>query len=457
MPDVAAASSARRPSVPPGAGGVSSRAATVLCVVVASHAVIFLDKALLGLTAQPLMRDLDLSKAQFGALAGASYLLFGVACLLGGLAADRFSPRWILLGCGLMWALGQLPAVFAVSGGMLYASRVIVGAAEGPAQPLSHVAAYAWFPNERRGLPAALITCGTSVGKLALVPVLTLVIVQFGWRAAFVTVGALSLAWSAAWLALGRTGPYGEVARQPRRGAAGRRESWGVWRRLLVNGTFLGTLAAFFAQGALVAVVFTWLPSYFRDVLGFSAPAAGVLFTLPSALAIVFLLSVGPLTDRMLRRGVSSRMARGVFGGGCLTCAGLTLATLHWVRTPLLAVVIVMVGYGLSTTVQAVAHPAVAEIAPPERRAGALAALAAVGSAAGVLSPALTGRVLDAAGSPGQGYADAFLLVGLVVAAGGLCLAIFVDPGRDAALPVRERAARPWAGRPFDLPEGPVR
>jgi hypothetical protein len=45
-----------------------------------------------------------------------------------------------------------------------------VDAAEGPAQPLSHVVAYSWFPNHRRGLPAALITCGASIGKIALAP-----------------------------------------------------------------------------------------------------------------------------------------------------------------------------------------------------------------------------------------------------------------------------------------------
>ncbi|MEU5105144.1 MFS transporter [Streptomyces sp. NPDC021354] len=407
----------------------------------ASSAVIFLDKALLGLAAKPLMADLHLSKAEFGSLGSAAYLLFGVTCLIAGFLSERISPRWILLVCGLLWAAGQVPALFAVSGAAIYASRVMVGAAEGPAQPLAHMAAYSWFPNERRGLPAALITCGAAIGKLALAPVLTLVILHFGWRAGFLSVGLLALTWSVVWFFTGRLGPYADKA------ATGRahektsdpqeEEKRAVrdsvpWRRILLNGTFLGALAAYFTQGALAAVVFTWLPSYFEDGLGFSAATSGSLFGLPSAMAIVALLSVGPITDRLLRRGFSSRFVRGVFGGSCLVAAGLILTLLHWVTSPVVAVALLMLGYGLSTTVQAVANPAVAEIAPAARRGGALGVLTALGTSAGIISPMFTGWLLDRSATEQQGYTDAFLVFGVLVAFGGLCFALLVNPERDA-------------------------
>ncbi|MEV6157405.1 MFS transporter [Nonomuraea sp. NPDC052129] len=402
------------------------RAWTVLGIVVASHAVVFLDKALLGLTAQPLMRELGLSKAEFGSISGASYLLFGVTCLIAGYVADRFSVRWVLLACGVMWALGQIPAIFAVSGAMLYLSRVAVGAAEGPAQPLSHVAAYSWFPNERRGLPAALITCGTSIGKFALVPLVALIIAQFGWHAAFVTVGLLALVWSGLWLVWGRLGPYGDTST-----TAGGSEPAVSWWRIVLSGTFIGSFAAVFTQGALAAVIFTWLPSYFHEGLGFSITTAGTLFTVPSAMAIVSLLCVGPITDRLLRKGVPSRLARGVFGGCCLIASGLMLMLLYWVSSPVLAIVVLTLGYGLSTTVNVIANPSLAEITPVAKRARALSALVALGSLAGVTSPIFTGWLLDIADTQQRGYAEVFLVFGALVALGGLCFAVLVHPERD--------------------------
>jgi MFS family permease len=408
---------------------VGARAWGVLAVVVGCTVVVFLDKALLGLVAHPVIRELHLSTVEFGGISGASYLLFGVTCLVVGFLADRISPRWVLLACGLVWALGQLPAMFAASGAMLYASRLAVGAAEGPAQPLSHVVAYTWFPNDRRGLPAALITCGASIGKIALAPVLAVLVAAYGWRSGFVAVGVLALVWSVLWLLVGRLGPY-----IPAAGPAAHRPAARVpWRRLLLSRSFLGSLVAYFCQGALAAVIFTWLPSYFEDGLGFSAAAAGSLLALPSAMAMVALLVVGATSDRMLRAGRRSRLARGVFGGACLVVGGLALCTLPWLHSAVPAILALMVGYGLSTTVQATTNPVVAEISPAGQRSGTLGVLSALGTSAGVLSPAVAGALLAHPATPRQGYSTVFWLFGGLLVLGGLCFALLVDPERDAA------------------------
>lgn len=427
----------------PARAGAGRRAWGVLAVVVGCTVVVFLDKALLGLVAHPLIRELHLSTVEFGGISGASYLLFGITCLVVGFLADRVSPRWVLLVCGLMWALGQLPAMFAVSGAMLYASRLAVGAAEGPAQPLSHVVAYSWFPNDRRGLPAALITCGASIGKIALAPVLALVIVAYGWRSGFVAVGLLALVWSLLWLATGRLGPYAARDVPTGRGTEPVTEDRPMvadprvpWRALLLNRTFVGSLIAYFMQGALAAVIFTWLPSYFQDGLGFSPAESGALLALPSAMAMVALLAVGGFSDRLLRRGVRSRLARGVLGGACLVVGGLVLCTLPWLHQAVPAIIALMIGYGLSTTVQATTNPVVAEICPAGQRCGILGVLTALGTSAGVLSPVVAGKLLAHPATPAQGYTTAFLLFGGLLAVGGLCLALLVDPARDTQVAV---------------------
>ncbi|MGI5232614.1 hypothetical protein [Actinoallomurus sp. CA-142502] len=69
------------------------RAWVVTALVVASAVVVYLDKVLLGLVATPMSRELHLAAADFGALASASYALFGVTCLIVGFTAQRVSPR----------------------------------------------------------------------------------------------------------------------------------------------------------------------------------------------------------------------------------------------------------------------------------------------------------------------------------------------------------------------------
>lgn len=115
--------------------------------------VVFLDKAMLGIIARPVMAELGISATTFGAISSASYVLNVVTCLAVGFGASKVSPRWTLLACGLLWALGQAPAALAGGATLLVISRLAVGAAEGPAVPLPYAAAYSWFPADRRGVP----------------------------------------------------------------------------------------------------------------------------------------------------------------------------------------------------------------------------------------------------------------------------------------------------------------
>jgi predicted MFS family arabinose efflux permease len=406
----------------------SARAWTVTAAVVGAVVVVFLDKALLGIVANPVRDELGLSSTAFGALGSASHVLQLIACLGLGMLGNRVSPRLLLLVSGVLWAVGQAPAVLATTAVALVASRLVVGAAEGPVVPLLHTVAYSWFPNERRGLPASLITAGSAVAKVALLPVLTVVVVAFGWRSGFLAVGALALVWTVIWYAVGRMGPFAARSTAVDAPAPTR------WTHLLRSRTFVVAAAAYFAQGALAAVVFTWLPSYFENGLGFTATESGLLYALPSAMGIVALLGMGTLGDRMLRRGAGSRTVRGIVGGLVLAVSGALLCVLPWVSSTVVAIAVLVVGYGFSVTVNTVTLPMIAEIAPAAKRAGALAVLIAAGSGAGIVSPLLTGMILDSTSSPAAGYTTAFLVCGGLLVITGLLFAAVADPERDAVV-----------------------
>ncbi|SCF67287.1 Major Facilitator Superfamily protein, partial [Streptomyces sp. Ncost-T6T-2b] len=138
----------------------SVRAWTVTALLVVFMMINFADKSVLGLAADEIRADLGLSATQFGLANSAFFLLFSVAAVVVGMAADRVSPKVLILVMALLWSVAQVPA--AIGGGLavLVASRVFLGAAEGPAFPVAQQAALSWFPNEKRNLPGALITIG---------------------------------------------------------------------------------------------------------------------------------------------------------------------------------------------------------------------------------------------------------------------------------------------------------
>ncbi|MFD6174823.1 MFS transporter [Streptomyces coeruleorubidus] len=403
----------------------------------------YLDKAILGLVAQPAMADLGLSAAEFGSISSAAGLLGPAAALLYSFVADRLPIKATLFTLVVVWSLLQLPIFFAASGGLLLATRFALGAAEGPTGPVSHAAAYSWWPNERRGFPTALLTTGASLGKLLFAPLLALVIAAWNWEAGFLAVALLGFAWAPAWLFLGREGPYGQAGTTT--GTVTQTAPRAPVGTILLTGTFVGYVAAFTASSMLVVVVLTWLPSYFQEALGFSAVTAGSLFGVPSISAMVFLYLYGGWSDRRLRKGATSRIVRGMWGGVLLALGGVFLTALPLVSGVVLPMALLMMGYGLAMTVNAVASPALAQIVPPGQRTSVLSIGVAVAGFLAAAGPWITGVVLDAARSAdslAEGYTNVFMLMGGIAIAGGALFALLVNPERDGAKVEAARVAR---------------
>ncbi|RFC77659.1 MFS transporter [Streptomyces sp. AcE210] len=417
----------QHPTRTTGATGSSRRAWTVTALLVVFMMVNFADKSVLGLAADEIRADLHLSATQFGLANGAFFLLFSVAAVVVGLAADRMSPKLLLLLMAVLWSVAQVPA--AIGGGLavLVASRVFLGAAEGPAFPVAQHATLAWFPDRRRNLPGALITLGVTLGVIVSAPGLSWVIQHHGWRSALWVLAGAGLVWAVAWAVLGADGRHGVV---PAAGARPRETRSPVpYRRIFASRTWIGATLAYFTSYWAVALMLVWLPSYLRNALGYSAHAAGTLVVAPWTIGAVVLLAQAGITGRLMRRGAGSRRARGWVGGwllalGAACCLALPLVDGSGAKTVLIAL-----GFGLGGSYATIAATTVAELAPPSRNGGALGTMNAVVTAAGLGAPAVVGALVDAQGT--SGYQNSVLLSGLLLAVGAAASFLLVDPARD--------------------------
>src|SRR5580698_4921021 len=90
----------------------------------------FADKAVLGLAAVPIMRELGLDHTQFGLIGTSFFAFFSLSAVLVGFLANRVPTRWVLFGMALSWALVQLPMVLPVGLAGLAANRLLLGLGE---------------------------------------------------------------------------------------------------------------------------------------------------------------------------------------------------------------------------------------------------------------------------------------------------------------------------------------
>ncbi|MGV9669953.1 MFS transporter [Gordonia sp. NPDC003504] len=419
-----------------GGFGESRRTAWGLTgLLVALYVVNYADKAVLGIIAQPLADEIGLSSAQIGLVGSLFFLTFTIGGFFAGLLNRWLTLKWALILLALCWGVAMLPLVAVASFGVLIVSRLLLGLAEGPSSALLHTAAYSWHPPARRGVPSALLAGAASIAKIAIAPVLAVVTVSLGWRAALICLSVAGVVWCVVWLGTWREGPYtkgGVKKASDDTGATEVAEEPTVpWRRIVTSRTFVFGALLVMSVYALVTVVLTWLPSYFEVGLGYSRVQAGSMFALPSIVGLILMLVSTSVGDRMLAAGSSSRKVRVIVPAAGVLFCGAMLALLPSIGTPIVAVMVVSVGYGFAAIVFPLLNSAISEICPPRQMAGTLGAFLAVMAIGGLIAPYATGLIVDAASSKAAGYATAFQILGLVAAVTAVLALIFVDPDRD--------------------------
>ncbi|MDD2056655.1 MFS transporter [Pseudomonas sp. GD03860] len=388
--------------------------AWVITILLAVFMVInFMDKAILGIVAGPLMADLGLSPAEFGMIASSFFLLFSLSAIGFGFVAERVSSKKLLLVCAGIWGVAQFPLAFVASVPLLYFSRILLGMGEGPAYPLALHACYKWFPNDKRNLPSAVIFQGVTAGLLISGPLLTFVVVKWSWHAAFMVLGVASLVWMALWTYFGAEGKVTEQGAVQADGDAPRLPYW----ELITDRTFLANMLMYWTSYWIFSVMFTWVPSYMGKVMHYDPTDAGWMFMVFTAFNIPIVLCGSWVSQRLLKSGLASKYARGWLTSLLVLIGGaLILLAVFAVHNPLLKVILLAIGCNLPQITFVLSSAIVAEIMPAGQRSSMMSINSALATTGGLVAPALMGAFIQGSNTPALGYDKGF------VVAGALCI-----------------------------------
>ncbi|GAA1109518.1 MFS transporter [Nocardiopsis composta] len=428
----------------------SPRAWFIVGMLVILMALNYADKLAFGLAANPIIEEFGLTATQYGFANSIFYVPFFIATLVVGFYANRTTTTWLLGVIAVLWGVAQISMVFAAGLGMILFSRLLLGGSEGPTYGLVNHAAFKWLREADRSLASSLLSAGGSLGVMIGAPVLTWLIVEHGWRAAFIASGVASIAWCAVWMFVGKEGPLtgagegkgaqGKAAEQggaeldgaagPEPAAAPAAEP-GFWQ-IVRTPTFIAVSLAAFAANWGISVKLAFMPLYVQNVLGLTEHQTSV-YLMVSQLFTMLCVYVGLafLIKALMGRGVSSRAARGVLGGVCLLVAGVSL--FGFVLLPLVPL---KLGVSILGALGLIAFPVgstvIGQIAPTGKRAGVLGAYAAVYGVAGVIGPLVTGLFADAGATQAAGLDSGLLFWGGLTLVCGVVAVAFTRPELDA-------------------------
>ena len=402
----------------------------------------FADKAVLGLAAVPIIKEMHLSPTQYGLVSGSLFWLFALSSVFVTAWSDRIGTKKVLALLATSWAIVQVATVFVFSFPALLLTRVVLGAGEGPSYGTSVSAATSWLPGDRRAFGLAIVTFGSSVGPVIFAPLLTFLIVVVGWRSAFALLGGIGFLWVIIWLLVGRE--HQEARRMPVHET--RLENSGTrWSQLIPvmfsRTVFISTLAAFVSYWA-IALYLSWNPVYLVTVrhLRLSDPLYLAGITLPYVVGGIALIASGAFADRIFRRTGSHRRSYVFPVTALLIMSALCLYLA--VSVPSAFGSVIFFTFALIGTTVPMLSTIITAVTPAAQRGAVLGTFVAVSTLPGLIAPLFTGLIIQSAGrNVVSGFYHAYLLASLLLLIGGVAFLAFVRPDDEQLAVKIPRAA----------------
>jgi ACS family glucarate transporter-like MFS transporter len=339
----------------------------VLWLLVLSS-VAFLDRTNISIAGAQIGTEFRIDNSRLGWVFSA--FLIGYACfqIPGGLLARRFGPRRLLAFSVIWW--GVFTALTALvppgmQGGLLVMVlvRVALGAGEAMMYPAANQFVERWFPIVERGKANGIIFGGVGLGSGLTPPLLTAIIVHFGWRASFWLCAVVGLVAGTVWYLAARDTPEehpwvssGELdailrgrGDAPGRGAAlplrSDGESGAPWKRISCSKEVLALTSSYFAYGYVAWIYFSWFYIYLSQVRGMNLKASAMYSMLPF-IAMTLGSLLGGVASDWIARHVSIRAGRCILPAIALGCTAILLAVGPRTHDPRVASAVLACGAG---------------------------------------------------------------------------------------------------------------
>jgi MFS family permease len=354
-----------------------------------------------GVFLEPILKEFGWTRAAVSASFTLSMLIMGSLSIFSGKLADRFGPRWVVIGCGLclgtsyiltsrLQTLTQFYIFYGVLGGI---------GLSGMYAPMMSLAVR-WFV-KRRAFVSGILVAGPQLG-IAMTPLISSYLISLvGWRGSYWILGILvtTVIISASFFLRREPAemgllPYGAGEPQRREILSG--TPGFTFAEAFRTGPFWMMNLVSFCDHFMANTLVVHIVIHARD-LGIPTTAAASILSVGAAVSIPGRILMGGVADR-----IGNRLALLIcLGTAILAFSILLLAT----RLGTLYLFAVLFGISLWATV-GILSPLMAELFGLKAHATLFAFCVFAGSLGSAIGPVFTGYLFDVTGS----YRLAFLL-----------------------------------------------
>ena len=400
----------------------------VLLVLFFANLMNYVDRFVLSAVLPLIEKDWGISSTMQGNLSSAFTVGFMIAAPFVGAMADRRSRTRIVAVCVFVWSLATVGAGLAPTVWWMLLFRVVIGLGEAGLLVVGPTLVADSFPRSARSRALAVFYLGTPLGGAFGYGLGGTLGEAFGWRTPLVVAGVVGilptvLIWLMREPARGAYDPADPHAAAHGHGKGG---SWGEYRGLARNRTFLLIVLCLAAASCAGTPLMHFLPSYMLKVRGTPLDTGSLQVGIVAAIAgTLGNIAFGMAADRLSRR--TRRAHAGLAAAAYLLAYPCILAGLY---APHPALYLGGLGLGIFLVFGALTtlNTLVANVTRPAIRAMANSALIFCMHLFGdTFSPPAFGRVLDVVGQE-RGF---FFMTLPFALSGGACLVALFTVERD--------------------------
>ena len=357
----------------------------------------YTDKSVLGLAAQPIMSELDLSYEQFGLVGSVFFVTYALGGIFIGVLTYRINTKYLLMMIALGWTLSLVSAYFVESLSHLMLLRAVLGFFEGGTYALCVVHLARWFTSAERGVTSAIMTSGTIVGTYLAAPLLVMGINNLGWQHTFAILGLASLAWAVFFFFM-RDEPKQPLVEDVKSLASNQEMPFKDILKVFLNPYVFSTLVISFVAMWISSWIITWAPTYLIQIVGLNSQVMSFVFALMGVFGAIFAVCIGKVADVLFKKNKSlvKSYDRILVINLSIGATAFLLTTI--VASPALACILLGLGLVMNASLLPL-NTAIKTMVIPKNLVGSVLGIAMpISSMAGVISPWVTGYLVRVSG-----------------------------------------------------------
>ncbi|OCG11417.1 hexuronate transporter [Gilliamella sp. wkB292] len=314
----------------------------------------YVDRNALGIMAQEIIRDLNITPKEYSYITGAFQLAYTLFQPIVGWFIDVIGLR---VGFAIMVIIWSIMCILHAGAGtwfQLAILRFFMGGAESVVAPANAKVVSLWFPKKERAIANGWSMVGFSLGAM-IAPPLIYAIHQFGgWQLAFLIPGSVGLIWAGIWLYFfsepSKSRSISEAERkyilsdQDDTESQQNKNIWQAIKKVILQKKFYGiAIPAFLAEPAWAAVNF-WVPYYLLTERGMQLKEMAMFVWIPFLAA-----DFGGLSSGYFSRMLNKRFNLSRVNSACITYLGaaffmLSMAFASLTQSPYAAIALIAIG-----------------------------------------------------------------------------------------------------------------